>query len=96
MGVCSAAVSSDFDPDGTMSFTVDVDDCVDNEGRFEIEVLIDQGDGRTQRLEKRLEWSRTHDSTSATVDYRVHLSPEESLLSVEVKASTIDCKCHSD
>ena len=96
MGDCSARVDVQFDGDGSIVFSVEVEDCEDSSGRFEFAAKIDQGDGRIQQLEKREAWSRTHNNSSANVDYRIQLSAGETLIDVDVNSSSIECYCYTD
>lgn len=95
MADCSAQVTASFSEDGIITFTIEVQDCIDSSGRFEFEVSIDQGEGKVQTLQKRENWTRTHDNSTVTLEYTLDLQVGETILNVNVDSDGVECICYS-
>lgn len=90
---CTSAVQVQFSGDGSMVFSIASTGCDDSNpsGRFEYDAIIDQGNGATQTLSRRVEWGPFVDGTSGTAADSISLSSGETLISVTVHSE--ECIC---
>ncbi len=90
---CEAEVAVDsFSEDGSVTFKVTVSDCKNSTGRFEYWCEITKSNGDTTRFDRRLDF-RVQNDTSTEVTDSLSVAQGSALTGVEVKGSTIECRC---
>ena len=89
---CQAVVSWDFSSDGSIDFVINIQGCDNSSGSFEYEAEVEAG-GHKVRITRRLTWGPTNGSNRETISDHVHVAPDETLSTVDVVTSTIDCHC---
>ena len=96
MDTCSSNVETRFSSDGQIEFDITCTDCNDTNpsGRFEYDATIDQGNGVTQTLTRRVDWGPIVDGLSGSASDNISLSPGESLVAVSVHSE--ECTCGAE
>ena len=93
MDTCSSTVGSRFSSNGQIDFNITCTDCDDTNpsGRFEYDATIDQGNGATQTLTRRVDWGPIIGGLTGSASDNISLSLGETLVAVSVHSEECNC-----